>query len=362
MSRFKFKYVKNISLILGLVVITLTGCKYSEEELKKRDEYIEEAENRIDDYLELKYGDIDYKIKDVTALKVASGGPVPDFTPPFSGVVHIDTTKGDVYINTKLSSLYDSCSDNFEEQEIKENLLSELDYHLPFSIVNIELEYGTDNCTNKKLCNGVFDIIDDAWICIETIDSNISDININALRDKFGYNVVFDIINYRNQDTYNYKGNKIDIGNRKNILLYESTYRISNDKQEYKQYRLDKQYDFYTVTDDNSKITLSEIENELEIRNMLDAEVSELINDRKIRTNVYKINAYIDNMAAIYIKSEDFKAENGLIYLFEVNDNQIDLILTTTDFKICDGQYIGTSLTPYTFDSESYIAFVEIIE
>lgn len=249
----------------------ITGCHYSQEEQQQIDQYVSQAKENAQAYIQQKYG---FEASIVsTDFQTYNSSPVPDFTPDPTGNVYVEmkyqNKTFDVFITGEKESL--EGYDNYQYQNILRDLLRHIKHYTHIDPYEYQIYYGY---RDRKKDNGL--------ISLYYTGDNLMDIMTdNQLRIVCEYiepvdlkNIKTDIIpsdsaaiflNYKSIESYHQSSThsynilgypRMDIC--ENALNLDSVLSIDYGETEYYEFDLQQYEDIYIYnTSLETKVTLT---------------------------------------------------------------------------------------------------------
>lgn len=256
------------AFIIVFALMAFIGCGYTEEEKALMKSYEETSRINAVEYIESKYG-FTPEITGVRLLK-AESSPVPDFTPPATGMVIVSMRHDGVEFDVRITGEEYSTEgkDTYQKGEILQAFKDRLSKDLSINIETIDVRYSQD-CLISYKYKDIDSLLENdlASIVIKTLD-DISEKKVGALelpntdllvvscRNKAGLDIVSNF-EYLNEQKYRMNFNNIDAMDNKlgeySLFMKGHVYRGAFGELHSKFYDVQKVDDTIFISYDNSE-------------------------------------------------------------------------------------------------------------
>lgn len=134
-------------------MLLLVGCGYTDEEKKLMKDYEKQGKTNAIEYVQNKYG-ITPEVTGINVLKVNTG-PVPDFTPPPTGIVNALMKYDDIEFTVNITGEEKSLKgrDDYQKGEIENDIKLILERELHIDIESVDADYNGDCLLEDKYTN-----------------------------------------------------------------------------------------------------------------------------------------------------------------------------------------------------------------
>jgi len=271
--------MRKIFLIIVLlsIVLPISGCVYSREEIKYMKQLEKQASENAINYIQEKYGFSASVIS--TEVQKRNPAPIPDLTPDPTGKVFVNLKYNDkafeVYISGEDSTT--DGFDNYQYDKITNDILKLIETKTNIKSYSNSIYYGKILKENNKhnglikelYDNNIYDVIQNNYfyIRLEYInESNLEYIKTNNLLNDFDEEEIV-LVNYRSLDSYNkaLSENKYlfqffsEDSLKENAVNIKNAYLINRDVNKYYKFDVNNLDDIYYYNDLENNTDINDV-------------------------------------------------------------------------------------------------------
>lgn len=193
---------KFIYFLLVISLISLVGCGYTSEEQAQMDELEENGVINATKYIKDKYGFIPTVIDKRNTFY--EGGPVPDFSPNPTGIVHVTMEYEGKEFVVEISGEEDSLEgeDDYQKEEILSALNDYIVDQYPMVKGTTFYYYEQDDCYFSELLTdeNIRDFIKDTYVAIKVCGNDVSEFPVKEFAREYECDEV-NVIEYKDENT-----------------------------------------------------------------------------------------------------------------------------------------------------------------